>query len=290
MAALRIFLEPNPGSDLVAFATRGTALTSPSAIKGTAAETARRLGLTVRALRIYESHGLVRPRRTAAGWRIFVAEDVARLHQIITLKRLGLKLSQIAQLMKGAAIDLDAILEVQEHALLRHKRQAERALALVRRARRELAQGKPLVMDDLIALTRETAMADFEPTPEFRALVAKHTDRERVKALHPEWRAEDQARINSRWAELFAEADELKDGDPGSPQALDLARRWIALAEEFTKGDPELTRSLLAIYREGFSDPQLVRHMPFSIEVQRFINQAFARLKSPAQSGGEKEA
>jgi len=214
MAALRIFLEPNPGSDLVAFATRGTALTSPSAIKGTAAETARRLGLTVRALRIYESHGLVRPRRTAAGWRIFVAEDVARLHQIITLKRLGLKLSQIAQLMKGAAIDLDAILEVQEHALLRHKRQAERALALVRRARRELAQGKPLVMDDLIALTRETAMADFEPTPEFRALVAKHTDRERVKALHPEWRAEDQARINSRWAELFAEADELKDGDP----------------------------------------------------------------------------
>ena len=76
----------------------------------------------------------------------------------------------------------------------------------------------------------------------------------------------------------------------GSPQARDLARRWIALAEEFTKGDPELTRSLLAIYREGFADPQLVRHMPFSIEVQRFINQAFARLKSPAQSGGEKEA
>jgi hypothetical protein len=76
----------------------------------------------------------------------------------------------------------------------------------------------------------------------------------------------------------------------GSPQALDLGRRWIALAEEFTKGDPELTRSLLAIYREGFSDPQLVRHMPFSAEVQRFINEVFARLTGTVQSGGQKEA
>jgi DNA-binding transcriptional MerR regulator len=259
-------------------------LTPPSTVKGTAAETARRLGLTVRALRIYESHGLVRPRRTAAGWRIFDGEDIARLHQVIALKRLGLKLSQIAQLTKGAAVDLDGILEVQEQVLLRRKRQAERALALVRRARRELAQGKPLPVDDLIALTRETAMADFEPTPEFRALVAKHTNKERVKAVHPEWTGQDQTSINSRWAELFAEAEELKDGDPGSPQALDLARRWRALAEEFTKGDPELTRSLLAIYREGFSDPQLVRHMPFSAEVQRFMNAAFARLTSAVAS------
>jgi DNA-binding transcriptional MerR regulator len=284
------FLEPNPGSDLMSFALKGSALASPSTIKGTAAETARRLGLTVRALRIYESYGLVRPRRTAAGWRIFVAEDVARLHQVIALKRLGLKLSQIALLMKGAAVDLDTILEVQEQVLLRHRRQAERALALVRRARKELAQGRPLAMDDLIALTKETAMADFAPTPEFQALVARHTNKERVKEVHPEWTAEDQARINKRWPELFAEADRLKDGDPGSPQALDLGRRWIALAEEFTKGDPELTRSLLAIYREGFSDPQLVRHMPFSAEVQRFINEVFRRLKGTVQSGGKKEA
>jgi DNA-binding transcriptional MerR regulator len=274
----------------MSFALKGSALASPSTIKGTAAETARRLGLTVRALRIYESHGLVRPRRTAAGWRIFVAEDVARLHQVIALKRLGLKLSQIALLMKGAAVDLDTILEVQEQVLLRHRRQAERALALVRRARKELAQGRPLVMDDLIALTKETAMADFAPTPEFQALVAKHTNKERVKEVHPEWTAEDQARINKRWPELFAEADRLKDGDPGSPQALDLGRRWIALAEEFTKRDPELTRSLRAIYREGFADPQLVRHMPFSAEVQRFINEVFARLTGTVQSGGQKEA
>jgi hypothetical protein len=62
------------------------------------------------------------------------------------------------------------------------------------------------------------------------------------------------------------------------------------LAEEFTKGDPELTRSLLAIYREGFSDPQWVRHMPFSVEVQRFMNGAFAQLTSAvATSKGGKE-
>lgn len=36
---------------------------------GTAAETARFLGLTVEALRVYERHQLVRAQRTAAGWK-----------------------------------------------------------------------------------------------------------------------------------------------------------------------------------------------------------------------------
>jgi len=51
-----------------------------SAVSRTAAATARRLGLTVRALRVYERHGLVQPGRTAAGWRVYGPAEIARLH------------------------------------------------------------------------------------------------------------------------------------------------------------------------------------------------------------------
>jgi DNA-binding transcriptional MerR regulator len=244
----------------------------------TAASTARRLGLTVRALRLYERHGLVQPGRTAAGWRVYGPAEIARLHQVIALKRLGLTLAQIALLMKGRGVDLAHVLALQEQELLQRKQQIDRALALVRRARDEIAQGNTLPIDDLVELTKETSMTGFEPSPEFQALVAKHTNLQRVKAIHPEWTAEDQVRVNAQWAKLIAEAQRLKDDDPSSPAALDLARRWQALVNEFTRHDPELKASLKAIYWEGYANPAMTRHMPVSPEIMRFINEACTRL------------
>ena len=58
------------------------------------AETAKRLGVSVKALRVYEAHGLVAPARTQAGWRVYGPVEMARLHQVLALKRLGLPLSQ----------------------------------------------------------------------------------------------------------------------------------------------------------------------------------------------------
>jgi DNA-binding transcriptional MerR regulator len=62
----------------------------------TAAECAQRIGLTVRALRLYEQHGLITPRRTVKNWRCYGAGEIARLNEVLTLKRLGLSLSRIA--------------------------------------------------------------------------------------------------------------------------------------------------------------------------------------------------
>src|ERR1700730_10950605 len=89
----------------------------------TAAATARRLGLTVRALRVYERHGLVQPARTAAGWRLYGPAEIARLHQVIALKRLGLTLAQIALLISGRGVDLAHVLALQEQELLQRKQQ-----------------------------------------------------------------------------------------------------------------------------------------------------------------------
>jgi MerR family transcriptional regulator, thiopeptide resistance regulator len=75
----------------------------------TAAETARLLGLTVKALRVFERHGLVQAQRTAVGWRVYGPNELIRLHQIIWLKRLGLKLTQIGAILHDQIVDLDRL-------------------------------------------------------------------------------------------------------------------------------------------------------------------------------------
>ena len=65
------------------------------------AEVAARTGLTLRALRYYETLGLVpSPRRTPGRPRRYSERDVARLKRIVRLKRtLGLSLAEIRRLM-----------------------------------------------------------------------------------------------------------------------------------------------------------------------------------------------
>src|SRR5580704_15384413 len=69
-------------------------------------ETARRLGVGVRALRLYERRGLVCPGRTQAGWRVYSPNEIERLHQVLTLKSLGLSLARITQLLGWREADL----------------------------------------------------------------------------------------------------------------------------------------------------------------------------------------
>ena len=78
---------------------------------------ARLLGVGVRALRLYERKGLVRPGRTQAGWRVYGPDEIARLHQVLTLKSLGLSLAHIGQLLEGRMADLPALLALQEDVL-----------------------------------------------------------------------------------------------------------------------------------------------------------------------------
>ena len=58
----------------------------------TATAVARRFGVSVKALRVYEDAGLLKPARTMAGWRIYQAPELERLSAILALKQLGLPL------------------------------------------------------------------------------------------------------------------------------------------------------------------------------------------------------
>lgn len=62
-------------------------------------ELADRTGTSVRSLRYYEQQGLLRPARTPSGQRVYEADAVERVAQIVRLLRAGLGTATIADLL-----------------------------------------------------------------------------------------------------------------------------------------------------------------------------------------------
>jgi MerR family copper efflux transcriptional regulator len=63
-------------------------------------QVAERTGLSLRTIRFYEEHGLVRPTsRTDGGFRLYSDDDVARLEVIKRMKPLGFRLEEMQELL-----------------------------------------------------------------------------------------------------------------------------------------------------------------------------------------------
>jgi DNA-binding transcriptional MerR regulator len=127
---------------------------SPSAPFLNPAEAARRLGVSVKALRLYEQRGLIAPHRTAAGWRAYGPDEMARVAEIAALRELGLSLSQVARVLAGDSESLEPALAAHQAALEGRVHQLVDAVDKVRRLRADLAGGRTPAVSELARLLR----------------------------------------------------------------------------------------------------------------------------------------
>ncbi len=123
---------------------------------------AQRLGVSVKALRLYEQRGLVTPRRTAAGWRVYGPDEIARAAEIVALRALGLSLAQVARVLQDdPQTDLQGVPQGLEPALAAHQgtledriRELSGTVGKIRDIRAALAQGKTPAAAELAQLLR----------------------------------------------------------------------------------------------------------------------------------------
>ncbi len=256
-------------------------------------EAARRLGVSVRALRLYERRGLVQPHRTSAGWRVYGPDQITRLHQVLTLKRLGLPLARISELINGRLASLDAVLALQEDVLVLRKQQADQALIAVRSARGRLRRGELLSLDDLTNLSRETTMTEkltdenwaeaFQPLWRKHLSISEIDELKACKVSATEGFGGDHDAVGNAWQGLIRDSDaEMAKGDPGSPEAAVLVGRWKVLQDAFTGADPVLTAKTGAVWQEAFSDPAIAPRLPMTKALWDFMAEASRRLKASA--------
>jgi DNA-binding transcriptional MerR regulator len=256
-----------------------------SVFQDSAKAVARRLGLSVKALRLYEELGLVTPPRTQKGWRVYRQAELERLSAIVALKQLGLPLKRIGELLKGGG-DLAAALELQEAALEEAKADADEALKLVRAARAKLRTQGRLSPDELGKLVRSTAMTEFKWTPKMEALAQKHYSPEQLAELRARhFTAEDQTRVTAAWEQIWADINALgPNPDPSTPKALDIGRRAHALINEFTQGDPAMLKAVTGMKRDMLADPEIAAQSPAGPQHFEFLGRVFAELKQRGEA------
>ena len=120
-------------------------------------EAAKRLGVSAKALRLYEQHGLITPIRTAAGWRAYGPEEMVRAAEIVNLRALGLTLRQVARVLGGDAHSLEAVLAAHQATLEGRVSQMVGAVEIIRRLRANLARGQAPTTGELTRVLKPTS-------------------------------------------------------------------------------------------------------------------------------------
>ncbi len=237
-------------------------------------ELAARSSITVRALRYYESKGLLSPQRSEAGQRLYHYKDIMRLQQIQLLKRAGFTLAQIAAMLGSATINAKAVLTVQQGLLTKQLADTGAALGAIEDALAKLDDTKT----DLFTLCNmikmgETAMAQEK--------WQKVWDKFYTQEEKNRWEAAKEAvpkdiakAHEDAWPDILARTEKMVGTDPASSEAQAILLEWNAMTQVLYDIDPALTRSAEKLYNNMDDWPEGAPEKPFSKEVWAFVQAA----------------
>lgn len=106
-----------------------------------ASDAARTLGVSVKALRIYEERGLIAPPRSEAGWRVYGPEEMVRAREVVALRALGLSLTQIARVLSADTLGLEQALAAHQAKLESEVSGIAETIGKIRELREDIAKG-----------------------------------------------------------------------------------------------------------------------------------------------------
>lgn len=218
-------------------------------------ELARRTGLTVRTLHHYDAIGLLPPAgRTGSGHRLYGADEVRRLQQIASLRRVGLSLEDIARCLDDEGWSLERTLDVHIERIRRDIAEQERLCRLLEGLRDRGADDGPS-LDELAHTIEMTVRLEAYYTPEQRETLARRAE---------EVGSDRMREVQETWAELFAAFEAAMDRGlpPDHREVAALARTADGLVGEFTGGDPGIASSLGRMYHAEGPDRVLGGHGP----------------------------
>lgn len=210
-------------------------------------ELAKRTRLTVRTLHHYDDIGLLKPSlHSESGHRLYTAGDVARLHQVISLRQLGFSLEEIGDCLSRPEFSPVELMRLHVARL---------------REQIELQKGLCERLDTLIVHFQkagEVSAEMFLQTIEVMNMIETYYTPEQLETLR---KRREEAGAQGRdiaqqgtadWAELFAQltAEMEKGTDPADPRVQALEKRRQELVNAFTGGNKGIEQSLTRMWTE----------------------------------------
>jgi MerR family transcriptional regulator, thiopeptide resistance regulator len=212
-------------------------------------------GVTVRALHHYDRLGLLKPKRTRAGYRAYSIRDLETLEQIVALKFIGVPLKKIPILRRAGGGALAAALRAQRATLEEKKQLLDQAIHALSEVEAQLVAGKE---GDASLFRKIIEVIEMQNNTDqwrkkYDSLVQAKMDR--LRALSPE----DRSELKKAWGELVADVESALDQDPAGAKAQALASRWVTLLERLMGGAvPESMLGNAAAYQDAPGAPSFV--------------------------------
>jgi DNA-binding transcriptional MerR regulator len=238
---------------------------------------AERAGVTVRALHHYDRLALLKPRRTASGYRLYSERDLDRLEQIVALKLLGLPLKRIRTVLDRDSRSLADVLRTQRLALEKQRTRLDKAIGAIKDAERSIEPGRPAGAAVLKRIIEVIEMSDHNEEMKKYYSDAAWIEMSRRREQLTEKIRDIAMEGTRKWQALFADVVAALGEDPAGPVAQGLFDRWKALIEEFTGGNREIKDGIARAWqdRENWSPALKQQSAPFGDpRVWEFIRKA----------------
>ena len=228
-------------------------------------------GVTVRALHHYDELGLLNPRRSEAGYRLYGEAEFARLQQIVTLKFIGLSLKEIKALLGRKTFNLSSTLVIQREVIQGKRRKLDSVAKAIELADQSLkAEGKP----NWNLFKKIVEEIEMENQTDW---MKKYYTQDQMNELSKRWQPEMQEQVTKEWNAIYADTEVLANEDPAGPKAQALAERWEKQISAFTGGNSEIAKNLEKLYQDRDQWPKDATKNwgpSLSKKAETFINRA----------------
>jgi DNA-binding transcriptional MerR regulator len=220
-------------------------------------EFAELAGVTVKTLHHYDRVGLLRPRRTASGYRVYTQTDLVRLEQILALKTIGFSLNDIRGLLDRQTLPLPAIFRQQREVLEEKRRLLDRAIRALTDAEHAAADDAAPTTVILQNVIRVMNMQDIEMMRKY------YSDEAWAQWQHyyDEW-------PSRAWQDLYRDISAAIDSDPATPLAQALADRWQALTKQ-DASTPAVRTGLIKAWADREHWPASLKRRLEEFDVER---------------------
>ncbi|MCD1260963.1 MerR family transcriptional regulator [Paenibacillus athensensis] len=139
---------------------------------------AKLTGLTIRTLHFYDQIGLFSPSgQSDSGHRLYHESDLPRLHQILSLKELGLSLEEVKAVLDGGQISPLDVMYMQMDRIKQHIRQQQTLLEQLGHVVKHMQGDHPPSVEDFTALLQTMKTEFVKPFIERQTTWAQHLDR-----------------------------------------------------------------------------------------------------------------
>jgi len=208
-------------------------------------------GVSARTLHYYDEIGLLRPSRNPDnGYRIYQAEALLRLQQILFLRELGISLEEIKEILDNPGFDLLPALEHHRKALLERRQRLDQLVKTVESTIQHLKGNIDMDAKDLYK--------GFSPEQElaYAEEAQRRWGEENVKESMKRWGSyspEKKQRILAEGGEIYQAMVKAMPQGPASPEAQEGVTRWHQNLRYFYEPTKEILLGLGDLYND---DPQ----------------------------------